>query len=69
MSGFLTGLMSVGKKIGSAAKDWGEGTKIGRDIDAGRNIAGSFNAKSQPGMKGKGDAEPKIPSLPGSTSA
>jgi len=36
MSSFLTGLMSVGKKIGGAAKSWGEGTKIGRDIDAAR---------------------------------
>lgn len=56
MSSFLGGLMSVGKAIGGAAKSWGEGTKIGRDIDKGRNVVGSFSAKRQPGMKGKGDS-------------
>lgn len=56
MSSFLTGLMSVGKKMGGAAKSWGEGTKIGRDIDEGRNLIGSFSAKRQPGMKDKGDS-------------
>lgn len=56
MSSFLSGLMSVGKKIGGAVENWGQGTKIGRDIDKARNVVGSFSAKRQPGMKGKGDA-------------
>lgn len=69
MSSFLNGLMSVGKKVGGAVKDWAQGTKIGRDIDAGRNVIGSFSAQKQPGMKGKGDTGyniPEIPTLPGS---
>jgi hypothetical protein len=37
MSSFISGLMSVGKKLGGAAKDWGQGTKIGRAIDMTRN--------------------------------
>jgi hypothetical protein len=36
MASFLTGLMSVGKKLGSSAKDWAHGTKVGQDIDAAR---------------------------------
>lgn len=52
----MSGLMSVGKKVGKAVGNWGQGTKIGRDIDRGRNIVGSFSAKRQPGMKGKSDA-------------
>jgi len=36
MAGFLTGLMSVAKKLGGAAKDWGQGTQVGQDIDAAR---------------------------------
>lgn len=56
MSSFLSGLMSVGKKLGGAASNWAQGTKIGRDIDKGRNLIGSFSAKRQPGMKGESDA-------------
>ena len=67
MSSFLSGLMSVGKKIGGAAKSWGEGTKIGRDIDKGRNAVGSFNAKRQPGMKNISDSP--MPNPSGSQSA
>jgi hypothetical protein len=64
MSSFLSGLASVGKAAGGAVKDWAQGTKIGRDIDKGRNLIGSFSAKKQPGMSGKGDATPNDPSGP-----
>ena len=62
MSSFLSGLMSVGKKLGGAASSWAQGTKVGRDIDRGRNIIGSFSAKRQPGMRNKGDAPQSDPS-------
>ena len=62
MSSFMGGLMSVGKKLGGAAKTWAQGTRVGRSIDRGRNVVGSFSAKRQPGMKSKGDAvEPSVP--------
>lgn len=67
MSSFLSGLASVGKAAGGAVKDWAQGTKIGRDIDKARNVAGSFSAKKQPGMSGKGDAP--APNPDGSQSA
>ena len=56
MSSFASGLMSVGKKLGGSASDWAQGTKIGRAIDKGRNVVGSFSAKRQTGMKGKSDS-------------
>lgn len=57
MSSFMSGLMSVGKKIGGAAKDWASGTKIGKDINNARQSTVNpwYSAKKQPGMKGESD--------------
>lgn len=57
MSSFLTGLMSVGKKLGSAASDWGQGTKVAQDFNKVRQSTMNpwYSARKQPGMKGESD--------------
>ena len=58
MSSFLSGLMSVGKKIGGAAENWAKGTKVGKDITNARQSTMNpwYSAKKQPGSKNEGDA-------------
>lgn len=70
MASFLSGLMSVGKKLGSAAKDWGQGTKVAQDFSSARQskINPWYKAKNQPGSKGISDTSSK-PSMPGSQDA
>ena len=57
MASFLTGLMSVGKAIGGAAKTWGEGTKAAKDLNNLRQSKMNpwYKAKNQPGSKNEGD--------------
>lgn len=55
MSSFLGGLMSVGKKLGGAAKDWAQGTKVGRDID---NVRQGKNPWASGGKSGKPSPTP-----------
>lgn len=58
MSSFMSGLMSVGKKVGGAAKDWAQGTRVAQDFNSARQskINPWYSAKKQPGSKGEGDA-------------
>ena len=56
MSSFLTGLMSVGKKIGGAAENWAQGTKIGRDIDKARGSTNPWYQKNKPTQAGGTDS-------------
>ena len=57
MSSFLTGFMSVGKKLGSSVENWAQGSKIGRDISNARQskINPFYKAKNQPGSKNESD--------------
>jgi len=59
MSSFLSGLMSVGKKIGGAASSWAEGTKVGQDMNKARQSTMNpwYSVKKQPGSKNESDTD------------